>query len=188
MGVIFAAADDVGELLIPFVATHGRNDPSLVELKYLAASRGELAAEEFWEALDVDPRLEDDYLATHRLIDTTVELIRGAREAFDAVYCLSNDVGQWSRKLRRTFALEPFVDDWFISGDIGARKPDPEIYREVLARTGREPHDFLFVDDRRKNLDAASDLGFHTLLFSSGCSKVPADRHRQSSDLTELLR
>ena len=54
MGVIFQAADDVGELLIPFIAEHdGTSDEAQVQSAYLAASLGEIDANSFWRQVGV---------------------------------------------------------------------------------------------------------------------------------------
>jgi len=50
-----------------------------------------------------------------------------------AVACLTNDVSEWSALLRRRFELETRIRPWIVSGDVGARKPDPQIFA-VLQR------------------------------------------------------
>ncbi len=44
-------------------------------------------------------------------------------------------------------------------------KPDPEIYRRLLARFGLESASTLFIDDNRANIEAAKALGFATYHF-----------------------
>ena len=49
MGVIFRAADDVAELLIPFIAETGGNvSTGIVESTYMDASLGLISVDEFW--------------------------------------------------------------------------------------------------------------------------------------------
>lgn len=48
MGVIFQAADDVVELLIPFVTEYG-GEEDVVQSAYLDASLGRISADEFWK-------------------------------------------------------------------------------------------------------------------------------------------
>lgn len=48
-----------------------------------------------------------------------------------------------------------WIDHWFISGDLGLRKPSAEIYRLASDRLGVRPQEAVFVDDRPRNLDAA---------------------------------
>ncbi len=56
--------------------------------------------------------------------------------------------------LRRIFGHRIFV-----SAEIGARKPDPEVYRRCLHRIGAAPDATLFVDDSANNLVAPSAWG-----------------------------
>ncbi|MBQ0008355.1 MAG: HAD family phosphatase [bacterium] len=57
-----------------------------------------------------------------------------------------------------------YFDDLFLSNEMHLAKPDPEIFNELICRTGINPAESIFVDDLQKNLDTASALGFHTLL------------------------
>lgn len=164
MGVIFQAADDVVELLIPFVAEHG-GEVDVVQSAYLDASLGRISADEFWEKVGVDANLEDDYLARHRLSNGVIELVDIARQRHLPVWCLSNDLGCWSRKLREYFGLERLLSGSIISGDVHVRKPDPKIYEELLNSSGFMAADLLFVDDRPKNVQAAQMLGIESIQF-----------------------
>jgi|HubBroStandDraft_6_1064221.scaffolds.fasta_scaffold132200_2 FMN phosphatase YigB (HAD superfamily) len=46
-------------------------------------------------------------------------------------------------------------------------KPDPRIYNTCLAEMKLKPGEVLFLDDRPDNVDAASALGIHSLLFDT---------------------
>ncbi|XVQ13141.1 HAD family hydrolase [Spirillospora sp. CA-255316] len=52
------------------------------------------------------------------------------------------------------------------SADLRLAKPDPEIFRSLVARLGAEPGDLLFVDDRAENVRAAEALGIRSVLFT----------------------
>jgi len=70
MGVLYATGDDVGDLLVSFAHDKGSSAVAAeIEQAYLAASLGQIDAEEFWWQIGLDPRLEDDYLRRHRLAD-----------------------------------------------------------------------------------------------------------------------
>ncbi len=47
----------------------------------------------------------------------------------------------------------------------GFSKPGPEIYAIALERLGTAPGDAVFVDDQQDNIDAARQLGIHSILF-----------------------
>tara|TARA_R110000824_G_scaffold390760_3_gene587523 strand:+ start:4803 stop:5417 length:615 start_codon:yes stop_codon:yes gene_type:complete len=52
-----------------------------------------------------------------------------------------------------------------VSGAEGVIKPDPRIFEILIERAGLVPEDTLFIDDSRKNIDAAAGLGFQTHHF-----------------------
>jgi putative hydrolase of the HAD superfamily len=178
MGVIYRSGDDVAELLVPFVLKHGTVHDALdIERTYVLASRGEIPSRELWQRLGVDPELEDKYLAQHALMDGLVELLAALAARGYRLACLSNDVSEWSIKLRRRFDLEPRISTWVISGDVGSRKPEREIY-EALAKALEVPFDTMILfDDRPKNLRAAAEYGMHTLLVGPEAAADASSPH-----------
>lgn len=183
MGVIYRAGDDVAELLVPFIAEHGgETDAEAVAARYLEASLGRSAAADFWRAVGLSPDLEDAYLSRHALRADVEGVL--ARPGFTAVCCISNDVAEWSRKLRVRHGLERGVSRWFVSGDLGHRKPDPRIFEIVLDAFGTPPERILFVDDRSRNLDAAAALGLQTAWLSATADARVV--HRRIGTLDEL--
>lgn len=170
MGVIYAAQDDVAELLIPYARSLGctLNSREIEDL-YLHCSLGKCSSLSLWRSLGAagDPgALEDDYLNGHRLSEGLTDFLDAMEHCNLEVACLSNDIAEWSLSLRQRFGLNNRLTHWTISGDVGARKPDPAIYFHLLSATGRKPEDCIFVDDRIKNLDVARDIGFATVLLA----------------------
>lgn len=167
MGVLFAAADDVAELLVPFVRTANPAATSEeVESAYLSASIGDLDADSFWRKLGLDPEVEDLYLKGHSLVPGAISFLQAARQVGVPVWCLSNDVERWSLKLRQHFELGSYLAGAVISSAARARKPSPEIYRLLLARSGYAAEEVILVDDRPKNVAAARELGMGAVQFS----------------------
>ena len=178
MGVLFAAADDVAELLIPFIrALGGERDARAVESVYLEASLGHIDADSFWVRVGLTPSVELRYLAKHRLADGALEFLSRARLAGLPVWCLSNDVGRWSKHLRTALEIEPLLAGSVISGDVGVRKPDRGIYARLITATGAKPAELLFVDDRATNVAGAAAVGMHAVRFSAayGFEQLAAD-------------
>src|SRR5215471_3593007 len=184
MGVTYRSADDVAELLVPFVREHGGSrDTEYITREYRCSSLGRMSSAELWQNLGVSPTLEDEYLAGHSLSPGFREFLQTVLPHVDSLWCLSNDVSEWSQKLRDRNELVAHFAGFVISGDVGIRKPDPGIYNVLLSRVGRPAHECIFVDDRVANLDAAQLLGFQTVLFGSGQLNAG---HRQVSSFSEL--
>lgn len=51
---------------------------------------------------------------------------------------------------------------FYLSHEIGYRKPNANIYEFVLSENNLTPNECLFVDDTKENTDTAKALGIHT--------------------------
>ena len=70
------------------------------------------------------------------------------------------------------FILERFPTNHLLSYEVGARKPDHEIYRAALsvaerAVPGIRPQEILFIDDLEKNVVGAREFGFDAIQYVS---------------------
>lgn len=53
-------------------------------------------------------------------------------------------------------------DAFYLSHEIGMRKPDPAIYEFILDQHRLKAEECLFIDDTAENTETAARLGFHT--------------------------
>jgi len=53
-------------------------------------------------------------------------------------------------------------DAFYLSHEMGMRKPDPEIFEYILDQHDLKAKNCLFIDDTSENTEAAKELGFHT--------------------------
>jgi len=192
MGVIYRDADDVRDLLVPYLRAKGCYlDEARIRELYLACSLGQISSEDLWRSAGVGRLASDEeYCEGHQLNDQVTDLLHELQTRGIRTACLSNDVSEWSRLLRRRFGLESLIPTWVISGDIGIRKPAPEIYEVLLDKLGCAGSAVVLVDDSVRNLDAAATLGIETILFTparfDGCAHAQASSMRQLSAM--LLR
>jgi putative hydrolase of the HAD superfamily len=188
MGVLYSAQDDVLELLGPFIAEKGGIcDGDVVQRIYYSASLGEITSADFWRAVKLDPALEDEYLSRHTLNRDLKESLAALNSRGLILWLLSNDLAEWSLKLRLKFGLEGYFQGFTVSGDVHARKPDSLIYRIMLKQSGVRAQDVIFVDDRVKNLDPAAALGFRTVLFDTRGSADKPNAHFTVSNFPALV-
>jgi HAD superfamily hydrolase (TIGR01549 family) len=187
MGVIYPVNDDVKDLLYPFIVEKGGiTDYLHVKDRYIEASLGKISAVDFWISVGIDPSREDEYLSRHRLSPGLMEFLREFNFHGNELWCVSNDVSEWSRKLRCIHRLDEYFRGVIISGDAGLRKPDKRIFELLLARTKRKAGEILFVDDNTSNLNAAAELGLVTVLFDPLHQGTTAN-HKVARRFTELL-
>ncbi|MEM7177594.1 MAG: HAD family phosphatase [Pseudomonadota bacterium] len=90
------------------------------------------------------------------------------------VYGLTNfSQEKWPLVVDRFSFLSDF-DDVVVSGEVDLVKPDPAIYRLLLARNGLRPEQGLFIDDSAANIGAAAGLGLGTHHFQ-GAAELARD-------------
>jgi epoxide hydrolase-like predicted phosphatase len=80
---------------------------------------------------------------------------------------LTNNVAEAGWRAGFPFDLFDVVID---SSQVGLRKPDPQMYRELLGRIGLPAAAVTFIDDLPENLAPAADLGIRTILFGGADS------------------
>lgn len=184
MGVIYQSCDDVEELLVPFIREkRSKIKKKTIEDLYTRASLGEFSSEKFWAKVGVDYNLEDEYLDRHQLSVGLLDFLSVVKNQVKApIYCLSNDVSEWSIKLRRKFQLDQYIERWFISGDLKIRKPSSGIYDVLIREANVKPTQMLFVDDRKKNIAAANEFGIQTVL----CEINNEDRYNDEGESTAI--
>ena len=189
MGVIYSVGDDVKDLLYPFVIEKGgTGDYSIVQEYYHLASLGKISSADLWKEAGIAPQLEDEYLQRFQLTDGLLDFLKNIKSRGTEIWCLSNDLSEWSKKLRIRFRLEEYFRGFVISGDVGIRKPDLLIYQNLLNRLNVGTKDVIFVDDRPQNLESASALGFTTILFSPADDTAIDDRHFKATTFNDIMQ
>jgi putative hydrolase of the HAD superfamily len=88
------------------------------------------------------------------------DVVRRARAAGLRTGLVSNS---WGNDYPREAWSELF-DAVVISGEVGLRKPDPDIYRLAAERVGVEPSACVFVDDLPPNVRGAAAVGMAGVL------------------------
>jgi glucose-1-phosphatase len=73
---------------------------------------------------------------------------------------------QWLTS-RYPAAFEAF-DDFVVSFQVGARKPEPAFFKEVLEAAAAAPHECVYVDDRPEYVHAARSLGMAGSVYGPG--------------------
>jgi epoxide hydrolase-like predicted phosphatase len=141
-----------------------REDPECRRL-VLALETGELAEDafelEFAGLLGVDaPDLIDRLFAGYSPDLEMLEAVLLARGAGIRTGLISNS---WGTSRYDRGQLAQLFDGVVISGEVGMRKPDPEIYRLGAERIGAAPSECVFVDDLAHNLPPATELGMATV-------------------------
>lgn len=99
-----------------------------------------------------------------------IEAVRRARAAGVLTGLVSNSWG--TRRYPRELLAELF-DGVVISGEVGIRKPAPEIYALGAQSIGLAPEVCVFVDDLPFNLEPAAGLGMATVHHRTAGETLP---------------
>jgi epoxide hydrolase-like predicted phosphatase len=152
-----------------------------------ALERGELTDQEFSAALAARLRRADGTaLPADGLLRTMmagfvpnsspmVAVVLAARAQGIRTALLSNS---WGLDYDRT-GWNDLFDAVVISGEVGLRKPEPEIYRLAADRLGLAPEECVFVDDLAPNVRGAVRVGMVGVHY--------VDHDRVVAELRELL-
>lgn len=97
----------------------------------------------------------------------TVALLADLTSRGVRCYVLSNMERETFPVRRERFEFMEWFDGHLISGLEGVVKPDPRIFRRLLRRFDLQPSRTLFIDDDAANVEAATALGIHAMLFES---------------------
>jgi putative hydrolase of the HAD superfamily len=98
------------------------------------------------------------------------DAVRAARRAGIPTGLISNS---WGTRHYPRQLLDELFDAVVISGEVGIRKPAPDIYVMGADAIGQPPAACVFVDDLPFNLDPARELGMAAVLHTDASTTVP---------------
>jgi len=161
-GVLFQPADPVGELLVPYLQQAGATAaPAEIRESYRLATLGRLTPDELWESCGLTGKptwTHGPYTGRMSVSAGAADFVRSLLRRRIGVACVTNDVSDWSWRLRAWTGFEA-LSPWVVSSDIGIRKPDPGVF-EMLRRVSEIPFaGCLVIDNDVRTLDAARSLG-----------------------------
>ena len=153
-----------------------------------AVCRGEMPMEEFNNVVAAQlkvPTIDWNkyYLDSVDPIPEMHDLVRWASENY-RIGLLSNIMPgliseMMSRKLLPSLPYASIID----SSQVGAIKPEKQIYEIAQQRAGVPGSEILLIDDARTNLMAAEHFGWHVLWFDDFRPDESVSRVRQSLEL-----
>lgn len=149
-----------------------------------AVCRGELPLDDFNRILAEQLHHMVDWKSYYMRAVATIpemhELVRWASEHYK-VGLLSNIMPGFIPDMIASGLLPDIQYDAIIdSSEVGAIKPEPQIYQIAQERAGVPSEEILFIDDSRTNIMAASQLGWKVLWFDDFRPEESVARARQA--------
>ena len=144
----------------------------------MAYDRADLNDDTYWNAVAREAGIAVSPSQIERLVPldakswsrpnhASVQWVEQLRGAGLSLAVLSNMPIGISRYLMAHCDWFSFFHHLIFSCDVGRVKPEPEIYNHCLEKLDAVPAEVLFLDDIAKNVNGATSLGIHGLLFDT---------------------
>ena len=134
---------------------------------------------------DIVPDIVDAF-SDIEVLPYTIPTLKDLKERGYNIYYLSN----WSRWgveiLREKNKLDflSLFDGGLFSYEVGVKKPDRKIYDAFLKKFKINPKEAIFVDNKKKNIDAAKKFGLQGVLFDKLDIGLVYEVLTESNDIT----
>ena len=153
---------------------------------------GAISSEAFLAGVQKDlPTMDKDQIKTLwngvlvRFPDYRLEFLEElAREGNYRFFLLSNNNALHTAHAERLMGRSKYLrfkncfEQFYLSQEIGLRKPDAECFRFVLESNGLKAGETLFIDDTKENTDMATSLGLGVWNLSVGHEDIVELRSR----------
>ncbi len=130
---------------------------------YWRAIASEIGAS--WDDARVHELWSADLRSWLRINPETIEVLSDLKAGGTRLALLSNAGPDYGSYFRHG-PLGDFFAACYVSGELNLLKPQPEIFRYVLADLGIGPADAVFVDNSERNVRGAQTLGITGHIFT----------------------
>jgi putative hydrolase of the HAD superfamily len=94
-----------------------------------------------------------------------VDIVRELRKKYKVAIC-SNAPADFFHTVLRENNLEALFDVIVVSSEVGLVKPEKEIFEHICRELTVFPKEAIFIDDTKRNVEAAESLGMKGIVFS----------------------
>jgi len=136
--------------------------------------RGEVSTRDFYEFLQREAGLtmpyKDFYPCWAEVFEPDLIVSEDFLSELSQRYqmgLISNTNEAHAEHIRVNYGVFEHFDYHILSYQVGALKPDRKIFESAIESMGKEPERLLFIDDRKENVLAGSQLGMRTHRFES---------------------
>ena len=140
-----------------------------------ALDRGDLSVTDYWGTIAVEVSADwtpgtvqqlwaADFRSWISVEPGTVDLLASMHEGGTRLALLSNAGFDFADPFRFS-PMGQYFERIFVSAEMNALKPEPEIYELTLVRLGVSAAEALLIDDVELNCDGARELGIRSIWF-----------------------
>lgn len=119
---------------------------------------------------EIEPLIRRAYSSLKGIVmprDYAIPWVKELKAKGYGVYYLSNFSRQAETECADSLAFLPYMDGGILSYKEKMTKPEPEIYRLLLARYGLKAEECVFLDDTPRNVKGAEAVGMRGILFET---------------------
>lgn len=100
--------------------------------------------------------------------DYSADWLKSLKQKGFNIFLLSNyPVSLFELHSKQSFTFMPYVDGKVVSGYVKLIKPDLDIYNTLLKQYNLIPHECVFIDDLKANIEGAEKAGIKGIHFTS---------------------
>ena len=128
---------------------------------------GKISLEEFFETLSKqsgEPVTLENFEANAKVNQNVIEIVKQLRRKFTTAL-LSNAPSALIRDILERNDLEKYFDEIIVSSEVGHIKPNKEIFELTLSKLGIKPHEAIFIDDNKHNIEGSEKVGIRGFHF-----------------------
>ena len=101
-----------------------------------------------------------------------LEIIQDLKKKGVGVYGLTNWPAETFDEARRRFKTLANIDKFVVSSAVKLAKPDPAIYKLLISKYDLKPEEYVFIDDRKDNVDTAIRLGMSGIVYPGSAEEL----------------
>jgi putative hydrolase of the HAD superfamily len=160
---------ELGTAMAGLASAHGANPlfeletGRLSEADFLADLAGQLS-QQLEREVDLTG-FGQRYFAALEPNEPFIAYLRNVRERGYRLAICTNNVREWAPRWQAMIPVKELFDVVVDSAFVGARKPEPEIYRVTLDRLGVGAEAAVLIDDVQENCAGAQALGLGAIWF-----------------------
>lgn len=136
------------------------------------SEKGKISGKMIWKKVLKKFRLKDNInqiikdMMKIRKPYKTIEIAKKLKKSFKTAYLTNYNQDYWVIANKR-FSLTPYFDYGIVSYQIKARKPDKRGFLKIMKHFNVKPDETLFIDDSRKNVEKAKEIGINAIPFKN---------------------
>lgn len=135
--------------------------------------RGKITDNEFWSwaakgwKLNKSPdELVELLIEGYEVNPDVVNTVKRVRENGYKTLICSNNFPVRVNELQKKFGFLKNFDTTIFSYEVGFTKPSPEIFSELIRRSGVKAEEIVYADDRQDVVEMAKGLGIHAFFYA----------------------